>query len=91
MEKTTFLKRYFRLTDKKMLDENAVFFYVSFLGPPNDPSTIELFIWEQVYNQFKKEYEGDNNIVKENRRNIKRIFKDKIDIIHETTLKNRTT
>jgi predicted type IV restriction endonuclease/DNA-binding PadR family transcriptional regulator len=82
--KTTFLKRYLRLTDAEFLDRATVWFYVSFLGPPLDPQLLEEFIWNSVLDQLRSKYSA---LIVENRATLKKIYRRELDSLWETTFK----
>lgn len=82
--KTTFIKRYLRLTGYETLEKNAVWFYIGMLGPPQNKDEIEKVIYQKILGNLREKYKY---IVTENRKTIKKIFKDEVSLFHETTLK----
>jgi len=83
--KTTFIKRYFRLIVDDSLRNATVWLYISLLGPPSESSKLETFIWEDILRQLRENY---YDLIKENRRTIKRAFAKEIDLLNETTFKS---
>ncbi len=82
--KTTFLKRYLRLTAADFLDSESCWFYIDFLSAPPNSSRVEEFIYDEISEQIHSRYSA---LFVENRRNIKKAYKDKIERLNETTLK----
>lgn len=82
--KTTFIKRYFRLCENEMLKAKATWFYVSLLGPPANAKEIENFIYNQILVQLRENY---SDIIKENRKTVKKAFKQELTLLYETTFK----
>ncbi len=82
--KTTFLKRYLRLTAADFLDSKSCWFYVDFLSSLPDSSKVEEFVYNEIFEQIHSRY---SDLFVENRRNIKKAFKDKIERLNETKLK----
>ena len=80
--KTTFQKRYQLTVGKEVLDENAIWFSIDFLKPP-ELSMLEEFVWQELLTQLRDKYQSPHL---ETRKNIKRVFKDKIDALKETAL-----
>jgi hypothetical protein len=76
--KTTFIKRYQRMVGKEVLDSRGVWFHLDFLEAPVDPSGLEKFAWQGVLSQLRARY-LDRNL--ETRRNIKKAFADRIDVV----------
>jgi hypothetical protein len=74
--KTTFLKRFFILTDADFLNRKAVWFYISFLGPPSDFMEIDNFIYQKILDTIRENYQ---DVLIENRKTIKKAFKNDID------------
>jgi hypothetical protein len=74
--KTTFLKRFFRLTDADFLNQKAVWFYIGFLGPPSDSSKIDIFIYQKILDTIREVY---SDIFKEDRKTIKRAYKKELE------------
>jgi hypothetical protein len=79
--KTTFLKRFFRLTDADILNKKAVWFYISFLGPPVDSSKIDEFIYKKILYDIREKY---SDTVKEDRRTIKKAYKKELTRMNST-------
>lgn len=79
--KTTFLKRFFILTDADFLNQKAVWFYISFLGPPDNFLEIDKFIYQKILDTIRKTY---NDILKEDRKTIKKAYKKEIEILDTT-------
>lgn len=80
--KTTFQKRY-QLTIGKQTLENTLWFVLDFLKAPVDPTDLDPFVWRNVLDQMREKY---NRPHLETRRNIKRVFKDEIEALKETSL-----
>jgi hypothetical protein len=76
--KTTFIKRYQRTVGKAELDSRGVWFHLDFLEAPVDPSELERFAWQGVLSQLRTRYLNQNL---ETRRNIKKAFADKIQVV----------
>jgi hypothetical protein len=74
--KTTFLKRFFRLTDADFLNRRAVWFYISFLGPPSDFMEIDKFIYQRILDTIRENY---HEVLVEDRKTIKKAFKNDIE------------
>lgn len=80
--KTTFIRRYQRMVGKETLSKHGLWFHLDFLEAPVDPSSLEKFAWQEVLNQLRSRYA---DIGLETRRNIKRAFADKIQVITQTS------
>ena len=80
--KTTFIKRYQRTVGKPILETRALGFHLDFLEAPIDSSSLEGFAWQGILDQLRSNYHHLNI---ETRRNIKRAFADKIEVLQQTT------
>lgn len=80
--KTTFIKRYQRTVGKPVLDSRALWFHLDFLEAPIDPTDVENFAWRGVLDQLRSRHH-DLNL--ETRRNIKKAFADKIEVVAQTS------
>jgi hypothetical protein len=58
-----------------------LWFHLDFLAAPVDPSALEIFAWQGILDQLRSRYR-DKNL--ETRRNIKRAFEDKIQLVSQT-------
>lgn len=76
--KTTFIKRYQRTVGKQVLDSRGLWFHLDFLEAPVDPFGVERFAWQGILNQLRTRY-TEHNL--ETRRNIKKAFADKIQVL----------
>jgi hypothetical protein len=83
--KTTFIKRYLRITGTSILHKNALPFYIDLLGPPPDSSALEKFVYEKIVNELRAKY---SDIIKESRKTLKRIYAHELSLLHESTLKS---
>ena len=81
--KTTFLRRYQRTVGKNILDEKAVWFHIDFLQAPLDPLEMEKFVWQSVLSQLRDRYVSPHL---ETRKNIKRVYKDNVAALIETSI-----
>ena len=79
--KTTFIKRYQRTVGKKVLETRGLWFHLDFLEAPVDPSSLEKFAWQGILSQLRSRYIDANM---ETRRNIKKTFADKIQVVAQT-------
>lgn len=79
--KTTFIKRYQRMVGKDVLDSRGVWFHLDFLEAPVDPSELEKFAWQGILGQLRARYRNHNL---ETRRNIKKAFAEKIEVLAQT-------
>jgi hypothetical protein len=79
--KTTFIKRYQRTVGKPVLDKGALWFHLDFLEAPVDPTVLEKFAWNGILDQIRSRYLELNL---ETRRNIKKVFADKIQVVSQT-------
>lgn len=82
--KTTFLKRYQLTVGRDILANHSLWFHIDFLEAPIDPKDVEIFIWQTLLEQIRSRY-GDLQL--EIRRNIRRAYKEDIEVIEETSLK----
>jgi hypothetical protein len=80
--KTTFIKRFQRTVGKEILDRRALWFHLDFLEAPLDPTALEDFVWQGILEQLRSRY-VDLNL--ETRRNIKKAFADKIQVVSQTS------
>ncbi len=80
--KTTFIKRYQRTVGKPVLDSRGLWFHLDFLEAPVDPSDLETFAWRGVLDQLRSRYQ---TLTLETRRNIKKAFADKIEVVYQTS------
>jgi hypothetical protein len=83
--KTTFLKRYRRTVGRELLDSKTIWFNVDFLKAPLDPMELETFVFTEILTQLRERYVSPHL---ETRRNIKRVFKDDIEVLRETALRH---
>ncbi len=83
--KTTFIKRYIRLTGKDILERNAVWFYISLLGPPTEPHQLEERIYSSLLEEIRNRY---SETIKETRKTLKRIYKRKLELLYESYFKS---
>lgn len=82
--KTTFLKRYIRITGEEVLRKKTVYFYWSLLGPPANPDDLEKMVYTKILEKLRTEYKDVLGI---NRKTLKLVFADKIDLLYESTIK----
>lgn len=82
--KTTFIKRYLRITGHEVLDKGAVWFYISLLGPPSNPDELEIGIYTKILNELRNRYKS---VITENRKTLKKLYSKELELYHETTLK----
>jgi hypothetical protein len=81
--KSTFIRRYQRTVGKSVLEGRTLWFHLDFLeAPPGSPSALEPFAWQGMLEQIRTRY-LDKNF--ETRRNIKKAFADKIQVISQTS------
>jgi hypothetical protein len=83
--KTTFSKRYLRITGKDILEKDAIWFYISLLGPPAEPHQIEGMIYSSLLEEIRSRYP---ETIKETRKTLKRIYKKELDLLYESSLKS---
>lgn len=79
--KTTFLKRFFMLTDADFLNQKAVWFYVDFLGAPVNFLEIDKFIYQKILDTIQEAY---NEILKEDRKTIKKAYNRELEKLNST-------
>lgn len=80
--KTTFQKRYQLTVGKDVLAQYSIWFSIDFLKPPSI-SELENFVWISLLSQLREKYQSPHL---ETRKNIKKIFKNEIEAISETSL-----
>lgn len=82
--KSTFIKRYIKITGAEALDAHAVYFYVNLLGTPLDPAELEKNWYEQFLSSLRGRYGA---LITENRKTFKDIYKKELDLLYEARYK----
>lgn len=82
--KTTFLKRYLKITGKPVLEKDGLAFYISLLGPPTESEKLEQVVYTKLLEEIRSKYA---DVIQEKRRTLKKIYEKELNLLHETTLK----
>jgi Type I restriction enzyme R protein N terminus (HSDR_N) len=80
--KSTFLKRYRRSVGQPHLDDNALWFVVDFLKPP-EPEQMQHFVWVTLLKTFRGKYARHEC---ERRKHLKEVFHQEISALESTKL-----
>lgn len=82
--KTTFIKRYLRLTGSDILHKNALPFYIDLLGPPPESSLLEKYVYEKIIAEIRNKH---SDTVRESRKTLKKLYVDKLSLLYESKWK----
>ena len=83
--KSTFIKRYIKVTGAAALKEKALCFYIDLLAAPINDATLELDWYKLILQDVRKRY---SEVVKESKKTHKEIYKGEMDLLFETRLKD---
>lgn len=78
--KSTFIKRYIKITGAEALHHHAVYFYIDLLGTTLNPADLEKNWYEQILGDIRSRYSG---VVAENRKTFREIYKKDLELLYE--------
>ncbi len=82
--KTTFIKRYLKITGKSIMENDAVSFYISLLGPPSDPDKLEQVVFAKLLDEIRTDY---SDKIQEKRRTLKKLYEKELSLLNEASFK----
>jgi hypothetical protein len=83
--KSTFIKRYIKLTGAAALNQHAVYFYIDLLATPLDSAALEESWYGQILEGLRQRF---SNVVKESKKTFKDIYRRELDPLFETRFKD---